>query len=112
MQENKNWTPLLFLSPYNLLIVVPRPVWLPWKPRGRQGYPVLLETRVVSQVSRTKEPTQLERNRIVASHKEKGLYVTFSPRSQMYLNQCMFTSCNAQRNPVPEKDSKKRGTPH
>lgn len=79
MQENKNWTALLFLSPCNVLIVVPRPVWLPWKPRGRQGYPVLVETRVVSQMSRTKEATLLERNLTVASHKKKGLCLTFSP---------------------------------
>ena len=69
MQENKNWMPSLFQSPYSVLLVVPRPVWLPWKPRGRQRYPVVLKIRVL----RTKDPTVLKRNRITAAHKEKGL---------------------------------------
>ena len=73
MQENKNWMPSLFQSPYSVLIVVPRPVWLPWKLRGRRRYPVVLKTRVVHQVLRTKDPTVLERNRITAAHKGKGL---------------------------------------
>ena len=67
MQENKNWTPSLFQSPYSVLIVVPRSGWLPWKPRGRWRYPV------VRQVLRIKDPTVLERNRITAAHKGKGL---------------------------------------
>ena len=69
MQENKNWMPSLFQSPYSVLLVVPRPVWLPWTPRGKRRYPVVLKIRVL----RTKDPTVLKRNRITAAHKRKGL---------------------------------------